>query len=75
MYDYIPLKDLCQRIIDEARTCGVMTVPHLTEEEYGDFIVQRKEIVAQQVAAIEEERKAKLLRQAAKGMAKDSGRK
>lgn len=63
-FDYMPLKDICQIVIDEARTCGVMTVPRLTVEEYAEFLTERKEIVAQQIAQLEEERKAKLLRQA-----------
>lgn len=64
IYDYMPLKDVCQIIIDEARTCGVETVPNLTVEEYSNFLDERKGIVEQQKLDLEEERKAKLLRQA-----------
>ena len=72
----MPLKDVCQIVIDEARTCGIMTVPRLTVEEYSEFLIERKGIVEQQQAQLEEERKAKLLRQA-KGAQekKDTGRK
>lgn len=66
LYDCIPLKEVCQKIIDAARRCGVQTVRELTVEEYSQFLEERKVIVAQQQAEIEEKRKAKILRQTAK---------
>jgi len=76
LYDYIPFKDLCQRVIDEARTCGVQVVPSLTVEEYAEFLENRKVIVAEQQTKLEEERKAKLLRQTKSAQEKkDFGRK
>lgn len=72
----MPLKDICQIVIDEARTCGVMTVPRLTVEDYAEFLKERKEVVQQQREQLEEERKAKLLRQAKSAAdKKDLGRK
>ncbi|GFQ67549.1 39S ribosomal protein L11, mitochondrial [Trichonephila clavata] len=64
VFDCVPLKEICQTIIDEARTVGVETVPSLDEEEYAEFLEQRKAIVEQQTAELDEKRKAKILRQA-----------
>ncbi|GFU96326.1 39S ribosomal protein L11, mitochondrial [Trichonephila clavipes] len=64
VFDCVPLKEICQTIIDEARTVGVETVPSLDEEEYADFLEQRKAIVEQQTTELDEKRKAKILRQA-----------
>ncbi|KFM65661.1 39S ribosomal protein L11, mitochondrial, partial [Stegodyphus mimosarum] len=63
-FECTPLKEVCQKIIDRARTVGVEVVPKLTEEEYAEFLEKRKEIVAQQAAELDEKRKAKILRQA-----------
>ncbi|KAG8179158.1 hypothetical protein JTE90_023620 [Oedothorax gibbosus] len=64
VFDCVPLKEVCQQIIDEARTVGVETVVKLEEEEYREFLEKRKEIVEQQTLELDEKRKAKILRQA-----------
>ncbi|GFT57144.1 39S ribosomal protein L11, mitochondrial [Nephila pilipes] len=64
IFDCVPLKEICQTIIDAARTVGVETVPSLKEDEYSEFLQQRKVIVEQQIAELDEKRKAKILRQA-----------
>lgn len=63
-FDCVPLQEVCQKIIDEARKCGVATVPSLTVEEYTKFLEERKVILEQQAAELDEKRKAKILRQA-----------
>ncbi|CAL1296576.1 unnamed protein product [Larinioides sclopetarius] len=64
VFDCVPIKEICQKIIDEARTVGVETVPRLTEEEYAAFREERKVIVEQQTTELEEKRKAKIIKQA-----------
>ncbi|GIX93518.1 39S ribosomal protein L11, mitochondrial [Caerostris darwini] len=64
-FECMPLKEVCQKIIDEARTVGVETVRSLSEEDYSEFVAERKIIVEQQKAELDEKRKAKLIRQAA----------
>ncbi|XP_054718112.1 39S ribosomal protein L11, mitochondrial-like [Uloborus diversus] len=63
-FECMPLKEICQQIIDQARTVGVQTVPKMTVEEYTEFLEKRKEVVARQTEELEEKRKAKILRQA-----------
>lgn len=55
-------QQMCQMLVGVARTCGVEIVRHLDAEEYGKFLAQRKIIVAEQKAAIEAAREAKMLR-------------
>lgn len=55
-------KQMCQMLVGVARTCGVEVVRNLDAEEYAKFLAERKVIVAQQKAALEEEREAKMMR-------------
>ncbi|XP_013782141.1 39S ribosomal protein L11, mitochondrial-like [Limulus polyphemus] len=61
-YDCVPLQEVCQDIIDSAKSCGIEVVHHLNEEDYEKFLEERKEIVKQQLAELEEKRQAKMLR-------------
>ncbi|XP_076314415.1 mitochondrial ribosomal protein L11 [Tachypleus tridentatus] len=63
-YDCVPLQKVCQDIIDSAKTCGIEVVHHLNEEDYGKFLEERKEIIKQHLAELEEKRQAKMLRTA-----------
>ncbi|XP_042909671.1 large ribosomal subunit protein uL11m [Parasteatoda tepidariorum] len=63
-FECVPLREVCQKVIDEARTCGVETVRSLTVEEYTKFIEDRKLVLEEQATELDEKRKAKILRQA-----------
>lgn len=58
----LPHQQMCQMLVGVARSCGVQVVRNLDPEEYGKFLAERKIIVAQQKAALAEEREAKMLR-------------
>lgn len=55
-------QEMTQMLVGVARSCGVEVVRNLNAQEYADFLTERKIIVAQQKAAKEEEREAKMLR-------------
>lgn len=55
-------QQMCQMLVGIARTCGVEIVRNLDPVEYAKFLAERKIIIAQQKAALEEEREAKMLR-------------
>lgn len=61
-YDCVPLEKICQEIIDLARRMGVRVVHKLDPKEYSEFLEERKKIVAQQIAQLEEKRQEKMLR-------------
>ena len=62
MWQEFDLKDICERIIDEAFTMGIRVVDHLDPKEYGEFLKERAQIVEEEKAAIQAAREAKLLR-------------
>jgi len=62
MWQEFDLKDICEKIIDEAYMMGVKVVDDLDPEEYGEFLKERAEIIKQERGAIQEAREAKLLR-------------
>ncbi|XP_055298036.1 39S ribosomal protein L11, mitochondrial [Sitodiplosis mosellana] len=55
-------KQMCEMLVGVARSCGVQIVRNLDPNEYAKFLAERKIIIAQQKAALEEEREAKMLR-------------
>lgn len=55
-------QQMCQMLVGVARTCGVEIVRNLDANEYAKFLAERKIVIAQQKAALEEEREAKMLR-------------
>lgn len=55
-------KQMCQMLVGIARSCGVEVVRNMDPDEYAKFLAERKIIIAQQKAALEEEREAKMLR-------------
>ena len=62
MWQEFDLKDICEKIIDEAYMMGVKVVDDLDPKEYGEFLKERAEIIKQERGAIQEAREAKLLR-------------
>lgn len=62
LWQEFDLKDICDTIVDEAYTIGIQVVDHIDAEEYGQFLEERKKIVAQEKADILTAREAKLLR-------------
>jgi len=62
MWQEFDLKDICEKIIDEAYLIGVRVVDDLDAKEYGEFLQERAEIIKQERGAIQAAREAKLLR-------------
>lgn len=62
MWQQFDLKDICEKVIDEAYTIGIKVVDTLEAEEYGEFLQQRRQIIADEKAALQAAREAKLLR-------------
>lgn len=57
-------KQMCERMIGTARSCGVEVVRTLDPEWYGRFLAERRIVVARQKAELAELREAKMLRTA-----------
>jgi len=62
MWQEFDLKDICEKIIDEAYLIGIRVVDDLDAKEYGEFLQERAEIIKQERGAIQAAREAKLLR-------------
>lgn len=62
LYDCVPLQDICKDVLKYAYRCGVKVVRNLDAEEYRSFQEERRVVVQQQLAQLEEKRQAKLLR-------------
>ena len=62
MWQEFDLKDICEKVIDEAYLMGVRVVDDLDAKEYGEFLQERAEIIKQEKAEIQAAREAKLLR-------------
>ena len=62
MWQEFDLKDICEKVIDSAYTCGIHVVNDLDIKEQGEFLKERKAIVEAERAAIQAAREAKLLR-------------
>ena len=62
MWEEFDLKVICERIIDEAYKNGIHVVDKLDAEEYGKFLEKRAKTNAEERAAIQAAREAKLLR-------------
>lgn len=60
--DCVSMEHICKSVIGTAHTCGVEIVKSLDPVEYGDFLQQRKLVVAEQEDKLQELRAAKLLR-------------
>ncbi len=58
----LSLQQMCDMLIGVARTCGIQVVRDLDPVEYGQFLEDRKLIVAQQKKELDEKREAKMLR-------------
>lgn len=57
-----PLERVCRMVIGSAHTCGIEIVKELDAEEYGQFLEERREIVAQQEEELLEAKAAKMMR-------------
>lgn len=57
-----PLKEICELVIGSAHSCGIEVVRDLDPKEYGEFLEERKLVVAEQQRELEEKKEAKLLR-------------
>ncbi len=64
LYDCVPLKNICEEIIEEAFKCGVKVVDKIDPDKYAKFMAERREIVAKQLKELEDVRQSKLLRTA-----------
>lgn len=64
LYDCVPVKKICEEIIEAAYSCGVKVVDKIDEEKYAKFVEERREIVANQLKELEELKQSKLLRTA-----------
>lgn len=58
----LTLQQMTTMLVGVARTCGVEIVRHLDAEEYRQFLEDRKVVIAEQKAAAEAAREAKMLR-------------
>lgn len=61
-WENIPLKTICESVICTAHSCGIEVVKDLDAKEYGIFLEDRRQIVEQQEAELQEAKAAKLLR-------------
>lgn len=57
-------QQMTQMLVGVCRSLGVEVVRHLDADEYANFLAERKIYLAQQKAALEEEREAKMARSA-----------
>lgn len=58
----LTMEQMCNMLIGVAKSCGIQVVRDLDPDEYAQFLVERKEIEAQQKAELQEKREAKMLR-------------
>jgi len=61
-FDNIPMERICKGVIATAHTCGIEVVRDLDAAEYGAFLEERRRIVEEQEAELQEAKAAKLLR-------------
>ena len=62
-WENIPLQRICRAVIGTAHTCGIEVVKgDLDPVEYGQFLDERRAVVSQQEADLQEAKAAKLLR-------------
>jgi large subunit ribosomal protein L11 len=62
MWQEFDLKDICEKVIDEAYTIGIHVKDELDPVEYGQFLEERAKINEDERAKIQSDREAKLLR-------------
>ena len=58
----IDLEKVCKSVIQCAHTCGIEVVRELDPVEYGEFLEERRQTVAEQEAELLEARQAKMMR-------------
>ena len=61
-FENIPMERICKSVIGAAHTLGIDVVRNLDAEEYGAFLEERRKIVEEQEAELQEAKAAKLLR-------------
>lgn len=64
LYDCVPLKKICEDVIQEAFRCGVKVVKHIEDDKYDKFMEERRETVAKQLKELDDLKQSKLLRTA-----------
>lgn len=64
LYDCVPIKKICEEIINEAYQCGVKVVPKIDEDKYLEFYKQRQTQAEQELKELDDLRQSKLLRTA-----------
>lgn len=62
LYDCVPLKKICEDIIEAAYRSGVKIVKQIDEEKYVKFVEERKNIVEKQLKELDDIKQSKLLR-------------
>ena len=62
MWQEFDLKDICEKVIDEAYTIGIHVKDELDPEEYGKFLEEKARTNEAERAKIQSDREAKLLR-------------
>lgn len=58
------MEQLCLMVVGIARSCGIEVVRDLDPKEYGEFLKERQQIIAQQKQELQEKKEAKRLRTA-----------
>lgn len=61
-FDTVPMSEICKLLIRSAHSLGIEVVKHLDPVEYGQFLEERRKVVAQQEADLLEAKQAKLMR-------------
>ena len=61
-FENIPMERICKSVIGGAHSCGIDVVRDLDAAEYGAFLEERRKIVEEQEAELQEAKAAKLLR-------------
>nr|CAG4637485.1 EOG090X0I63 [Ceriodaphnia reticulata]SVE73297.1 EOG090X0I63 [Ceriodaphnia reticulata] len=59
---FLSLETICKQIIGIAQTCGIQVVTHLDAKEYGEFLIERKQIVEEQLKELQAKKEARMLR-------------
>lgn len=56
------LVEVCYMMIGVAKSCGIEVVKELDPKEYGEFLIERQAIIAEQKKELQEKKEAKMLR-------------
>ncbi|KAG5885960.1 hypothetical protein JTB14_018414 [Gonioctena quinquepunctata] len=56
------LEEICKMIVGVTKSCGIQIEKNLDPKGYGEFLLERKEIVERQKKELQEKKEAKMLR-------------